>query len=125
MIMLPTMSAGMRSGVNWMREYFRCSTRQRAQQRGLAQPGNAFEQHVAAGQQADQDAFDDVVLADDDLADFLAHLIEMTGGELECRLGTHVFILAVTGCYCLGVMYYNTRASCRPTILLPIPPNSG
>ena len=35
--------------------------RQRAQQRGLAQSGNAFEQHVAAGEQADQHAFDDVV----------------------------------------------------------------
>ena len=80
---------------------------------------------MAAGQQADQDTIHHVLLADDDLADFFAHLIEMTGGELKCRLGTHVFILAVTGCYCLGVMYYNTRASCRPTILLPISQNSG
>jgi hypothetical protein len=36
-IMLPTISAGMRSGVNWMREYFRSSPRQGAEQRGLAQ----------------------------------------------------------------------------------------
>src|SRR5581483_4179656 len=28
MIILPTMSAGIRSGVNWMREYLRCSTRE-------------------------------------------------------------------------------------------------
>lgn len=34
----------------------------------------------------------------------------MAGGELESRLGTHDIILAVTGCYCFGVMYYNTRA---------------
>ena len=48
-IMLPTMSAGMRSGVNWMREYFSVQgARQRAQQRGFAEAGHAFEQHVAA-----------------------------------------------------------------------------
>ncbi len=80
---------------------------------------------MPARQQADQDAIHHVLLADDDLADFLAHLIEMTGGELECRLGKHVFILTVTGCGCLGVMYYNTRASCRPTIRLPISQNNG
>ncbi len=68
----------------------------------LPRPGNAFQQHVAAGEQADQHAIDDVLLADDDLADFLAHLIEMTGGELECGLGTHDLILAVTDCDCLG-----------------------
>jgi hypothetical protein len=66
-----------------------------------------------------------VLLADNDLADFLAHLIEMTGGELKCRLGTHVLILMVTGRCCLGVMYYNTRASCPPTICLPISQSSG
>ncbi len=75
---------------------------ERAQQGGLAEAGHAFEQNMAAGEQADQDAIDHVLLADDDLADFLAHLIEMTGGELECRLGTHVLILAVTELRLLG-----------------------
>ena len=86
-----------------MREYLRCKhAAERPQQGGLAEPGHAFEQNVAAGQQTDQDAVDDVLLADDDLADFLAHLIEMTGGELKCGLGTHVLILAVTELRLLG-----------------------
>jgi hypothetical protein len=37
------------------------------------------------------------LLADDDLADFVAHLIEVAGGELERGVGTHLFILAVEG----------------------------
>ena len=50
--------------------------RQRAQQGCLAQPGDALQEHVPAGKQADQDAFDDIVLADDDFGDFIANLIE-------------------------------------------------
>ena len=80
--------------------------------------------HMAARQQADQNAIDHVLLADDNFADFFAHLIEMTGGKLECGLKWHVIILAVTACNRMGVMYYNTRASCRPTIRLPILLNS-
>ncbi len=34
----------------------------------LASPGNAFEQAMAAAEQRDQQLFDDLVLADDDLA---------------------------------------------------------
>ena len=50
MIMLPTMSAGIRSGVNWMREYLRCSTRPKVSEQGcFAEPGDAFEQNMAAG----------------------------------------------------------------------------
>ncbi|KAG1312698.1 hypothetical protein G6F63_016249 [Rhizopus arrhizus] len=37
---------------------------QRAHQQGLAEPGRAFQQAVAAGQQADQQLFDHAVLAD-------------------------------------------------------------
>ena len=92
-----------------------------AQQRGLAEAGHAFEQNVAAGEQADQDAIDDVLLADDDLADFLAHLIEMTGGELECRTRDARSYFSGDARNCLGVMYYNTRASCRPTNSSPDP----
>ena len=47
--------------------------RERAQQSGFAQARYAFQQHVAAGKQADQDAFHHVVLADDDLGDLTAH----------------------------------------------------
>ena len=35
----------------------------------LARPGHALEQDVAAGEQADEQALDHVLLADDDLAD--------------------------------------------------------
>ncbi len=57
-----------------MREYFKLhGAREGAQQGGLAQARHAFQQHVAAGEQTDQDAFDDVVLADDDLGDLTAH----------------------------------------------------
>src|ERR1700733_1291596 len=53
---------------------------ERPQQSGLAEARDAFQQHVAASQEADQDPIDHMLLADNDLADFLAHLIEMTGG---------------------------------------------
>src|SRR5271166_1470861 len=93
---------------------------ERAQQRGFAESRHAFEQNMPPRQQADEDTIDHVLLADNDLADFLAHLIQMTGGKLKYGLGMHVLILTVTRCDCLGVRYYNTRASCRPTIRLPI-----
>ena len=38
---------------------------------------------MASGKQADEDAIDDMLLADDDFTDFLAHLVEVTGGELD------------------------------------------
>ena len=90
MIMLPTMSAGIRSGVNWMREYFRCSTRESVRNSVvLPRPGNAFEQHVAAREQADEHAVDDVLLADDDLSNFCADPVELRGGELKSGIGLH------------------------------------
>ncbi len=68
---VPTTSAGSRSGVNWMRWNFAetVSHSVRDGQR-LGEAGHAFEQHVAAGQQADQQPLDHVLLADDDAADF-------------------------------------------------------
>ena len=42
---------------------------QGAHQQRLAQPGNAFEQGMTADEQAGQDSVDDLVVADDDLAD--------------------------------------------------------
>ncbi len=52
---------------------------------------------MAPRQQADQHAVHDVLLADDDLSDFLAHLLEVAGCKLESGVRTHVFILAVAG----------------------------
>jgi hypothetical protein len=94
---------------------------QSPQQGGFAEARDAFEQNVTSRQQADEDAIDHMLLADDDFTDFLAHLVEVTGGELDIGLGTHDLILTVTGWKCLGVMYYNTRASCRPQIPPSIP----
>ncbi len=75
MIMLPTMSAGIRSGVNWMREYFSC--RARAMVRSsvvLPSPGTPSEQHMAGGDQADQHAFHHILLTDNHFGDFVTEL---------------------------------------------------
>ena len=66
---------------------------ERAQQRGLAEARHAFEQHVAAGQQTDQNAIDHVLLADDDFADFITDPVELRGSELESGIGLHRIIL--------------------------------
>ncbi len=49
---------------------------ERAHQQGLAQPGGALEQAVAAGQQADQQLFDHRVLADHGLGQRTAQLLQ-------------------------------------------------
>ena len=80
MMLVPMMSAGIRSGVNWIRENVSSSAfRQRPDQQRLAQPGHAFEQHVAAGEQADQHVVDDVAVADDHLPDLGPKALE--GGD--------------------------------------------
>ena len=84
---------------------------ERAQQGGLAEAGNAFEQHVAAGEQTDQDAVDDVLLADDDLSDLVADLFEMAGGDLQGGICAHVdnYILAAPGLAQHGASPKNQR----------------
>ena len=60
----------MRSGVNWMRLNVPPRTSARVLIVSvLARPGNALEEEVAAGQQADEDALEHRVLADDDPPD--------------------------------------------------------
>ena len=62
------MSAGIRSGVNWMRWNFRWKIWAIERTSSvLARPGRAGDQAVPAGEQADQQLLDDVGLADDDL----------------------------------------------------------
>ncbi len=73
------------------------SPRQSAEQRGFAQPGNAFQKHMPGGQQANQDAFHDIVLPHDDFGDLPANRIEALDGELECRFGSHVLIVEHDG----------------------------
>ncbi len=59
------MSAGSRSGVNWMRLNVVCDRLgERAHGERLREARHALEQHVAAGEQRDEQALDHVVLAD-------------------------------------------------------------
>ena len=50
----------------------------------LGEPGHALEQHVAAGQQADEQALEHRVLADDDALDLVQRLFE-GGARLLAR----------------------------------------
>ena len=50
---------------------------ERAHEQRLAEAGHAFEQAVAAGEQADEELLDHLVLADDDLGDRRAQRAEL------------------------------------------------
>ena len=50
--------------------------------KGFGQAGHAFEQDVAVGQQADDQAFDQIILADDDLADFAKKRAHKSAGPV-------------------------------------------
>ena len=64
------MSEGIRSGVNWMRRAERPKTVPSVSTSlVLARPGTPIEQAVAAGEDGDQRALDDRLLAVDDAAD--------------------------------------------------------
>src|SRR5262249_61640059 len=61
-------------------------------QEGLAQAGHALQKHVPAGDQGAERALDDVVLADDHLADLGAEPAEVGAEPFELtldRVGTH------------------------------------
>ena len=80
MMFVPMMSAGMRSGVNWIRENDEVEALgERLDQEGLAQARHALEQDVAAGEHAREHVGDDLVVADDDLRDGAAGGLE--GGD--------------------------------------------
>ena len=88
MMLVPMMSDGIRSGVNWMRLNLQVEhLAERAHQQRLAQAGHAFEQRVAADEQAGQDAVDDVGVADDDLADLRLTWQRKPLAELRGSLG--------------------------------------
>jgi len=57
------MSAGNKSGVNWMR-----LKSQALNGSGLGKSGQAFEQQVAVAEQGEEQTFDDLLLADDGAA---------------------------------------------------------
>ena len=61
MTLVPIMSAGIRSGVNWMRWNLRCRASASVRTSSvLPSPGTPFEQHVAAGDQGRQRVVDDL-----------------------------------------------------------------
>ena len=63
------MSAGIRSGVNWMRlNLQRQRVGQRADHQRLGQARHAHQQAMPAGEHGDQQFLDHLLLADDDLA---------------------------------------------------------
>ena len=65
-MLVPRMSAGIRSGVNWMREKSRSSASASVRTSSvLPRPGHPFEQAMPADEQAGQHAVDDLVVADD------------------------------------------------------------
>ena len=50
--------------------------RERAHRRRLGEARHALDQHVAAGEEADQQAVDELALADDDAADLVEELLQ-------------------------------------------------
>ena len=74
--LVPMTSPGIRSGVNWMRPNASARLAANAlREQGLGRARHAFEQDVAADQQAGQQQVDDLVLADDGLADLAANAV--------------------------------------------------
>ena len=72
MMFVPMMSAGIRSGVNWIRENERSRhLRQGPDEEGLAEARYALQQDVPAGEERDEHLVHDLVVADDDLVDLL------------------------------------------------------
>ncbi len=78
----PRISDGIRSGVNWMRFAASPSTSPSVvTSLVLARPGTPTSSAVTAGQNREQRLFDDALLAEDDLGNFLAD-----GGDIGQRL---------------------------------------
>ena len=70
----PMMSAGSKSMVNWTRPNCRLTALAKALTSSVfGEARHALQEQVPAGEKGDQDAFDDDVLADDDLGNEAAH----------------------------------------------------
>src|ERR1700739_3219675 len=63
--------------------------RKGTQQGGLTQPRHALQQNVSSRQQADENAIHHFLLAHDHFSDFLAHPIQLLGGELKRCVRLH------------------------------------
>ena len=126
---VPRMSAGIRSGVNWMREKSRSSVSASVRTSSvLPSPGTPFEQAMPADEQAGQHAVDDLVVADDHPADLLAHGA-VAGDELFGPL-LHAFGHVHGGCIPGFDWLVDCMRGARPARLAPPryggwPPESG
>ena len=81
---VPTMSAGIRSGVNWMRENESSSpSGERLDEQRLAEPGDALENDVTARKHPDENVRDDFAVADDDLSTPRAQRLERRRRTLQ------------------------------------------
>ncbi len=65
--------------------------RERADGKRLGEPGDTFEQHVAVGEQADEQPVHELFLADDDARDFLTQHADPGGSlrDLVFQRGVH------------------------------------
>ena len=75
------MSAGIKSGVNWMRLKSSATASANVRTSGLAEPRHSLQERMAADEQAGQNAMHDLVVTDDHLTD-LGFDAAVSGTEL-------------------------------------------
>ena len=97
MMSVPVTSVGIRSGVNWMRLNVSPSASRGAHEQSLRGARHAGDQAVAADEQREQQVLDDLVLADDDLADLDADPLERSVEILDQCPG--LFRLELVRCF--------------------------
>ena len=95
---VPRMSAGIRSGVNWMRLKERSSTSPSVRTSSvLPRPGTPSSSTCPPREQRDERALDDGVLADDDFADLRAQRRRRPGGRFGFGSSVFIFLLLSSG----------------------------
>ena len=93
--LVPRMSAGIRSGVNWTRPNSTSSTRPSVES-SLVLPSPAhLPQDVALAERGGQDGVDEMALPDDHLGDFVAASPDALGEYLGVRVHRVVAVLTV------------------------------
>src|SRR4029077_17979180 len=83
--------------------------RKRAQQGGFAESRHAFQQNVSPSEQADENDVHYFLLANNYFPDFLAHPIQLLGGELK-------------RCVRLHALYDSAGSAKRPSANSCMPP---
>src|SRR5437867_4826874 len=96
MMFVPMMSAGIRSGVNWIRENDSSRPSERLDEQRLAETRHAFEEDVTAGEHGGQDVGDDLAVADDDLLDLRPQRLERGDERFHPSVLSHSGLLSRT-----------------------------